>query len=142
MSSTVHPDGWPRPRGYSHGVVASGRILFIAGQVGWDARAPAPSFPESFGAQFDLALGNVLEVLSAAGGSPAALCRLTLYVTDKREYLAALGECGASWRRRVGPSYPAMTLVEVSGLLADDAKVELEATAVLAPGGHEPEEGR
>lgn len=128
----IHPPGWPPPKGYAHGVVASGRLLFIAGQVGCDPKALAPSFPPSFAAQFELALENLLEVLRVAGGEPDALCRLTLYVTDKREYLGALRECGVGWRRRVGLSYPAMTVVQVAALLPDEAKLELEATAVLA----------
>lgn len=131
----IHPPGWPPPKGYAHGVVASGRLLFIAGQVGGDPKATIPSFPPSFAAQFELALENLLEVLREAGGEPDALCRLTMYVTDKREYLGALHECGVSWRRRVGLSYPAMTVVQVAALLPDEAKLELEATAVLAPQG-------
>lgn len=133
MSSIVQPEGWAPPKGYSNGVLASGQLLFIAGQVGWDPRAPTPRFPPRFAEQFDLALANVLEVLDQAGGRPEELCRLTIYVTDKREYLAAREACGAAWRHRVGSVYPAMTLVEVRGLLADEAKVELEATAVLTP---------
>jgi len=111
--------------------VASGRLLFIAGQVGCDPKERAPSFPPTFGAQFDLALANLLEVLREAGGTPDHLCRLTMYVTDKHEYLATLGECGESWRRRVGREYPAMTVAQVVALVPDDAKLELEGTAVL-----------
>lgn len=132
-TTTIHPDGWARPPGYAHGVVARGTLLFIAGQVGSDPRAPTPSFPPSFAEQFDRALANVLEVLGSAGGRPEALCRLTLYVTDRRAYREARGAVGESWRRRVGSVYPAMTLVEVAGLLDDGAMLELEATAVLAP---------
>ena len=127
----VEPPGWARPRGYSNGIAAEGRFLFVAGQVGWDARSDTPRFPETFAEQFDLALANVLEVVAAAGGTPADLVRLTVYLTDKREYVAALRDVGASWRARVGREFPAMALVQVAGLLEDRAKVEIEATAVL-----------
>jgi enamine deaminase RidA (YjgF/YER057c/UK114 family) len=128
---TVQPLGWARPRGYSNGVAARGEVLFISGQVGWDPKRSKPSFPKTFAAQFDRALANVVEVLRAAGGTPAQLARMTLYVTHKREYVAALGKVGEAWRRHVGRHYPAMTLVEVKGLLEPAAKVEIEATAVL-----------
>jgi enamine deaminase RidA (YjgF/YER057c/UK114 family) len=105
--------------------------LFIAGQVGWDPSRSKPTFPRTFAAQFDRALANVVEVLRAAGGTPAHLTRMTLYVTNKREYVAALAQVGAAWRLRMGRHYPAMTLVEVKGLLERAAKVEIEATAVL-----------
>jgi enamine deaminase RidA (YjgF/YER057c/UK114 family) len=124
----VNPPSLGRPRGYSNGVVAEGRLLFVAGQIGWDAEG---RFAEGFVAQFDRALGNVVQVIRAAGGEPESLCRLTIYVTDKRAYLAAVKDIGESWRGHLGRHYPAMTLVEVKALLEDRALCELEATAVL-----------
>lgn len=127
----VLPDGWVRPRGYSNGVLGEGRLLFVAGQIGWNPRMPEPTFPEGFAEQFELALANVLEVVTAAGGTPESVARLTVYVTDKREYLASLTQVGEAWRRQMGKHYPAMALVEVQALVEDQAKVEMEATAVL-----------
>ncbi len=127
----VQPLGWPRPQGYAHAVVAAGRMVFIAGQVGWDPRSPSPKFPKGFAAQFDRALANVVDVLRESGGQPSDLARLTVYLVNKREYLASLKEVGAAWRRRVGRHFPALAVVEVSSLLHDSAKVEIEATAVL-----------
>jgi enamine deaminase RidA (YjgF/YER057c/UK114 family) len=127
----LNPPSLGRPRGYSNGVVAEGRLLFVAGQIGWDAEG---RFAEGFLAQFDRALGNVVEVIRAAGGAPESLCRLTVYVTDKHAYLTAVKEIGASWRKHLGRHFPAMTLVEVKALLEDRALCELEATACL-PGG-------
>jgi enamine deaminase RidA (YjgF/YER057c/UK114 family) len=127
----IQPKGWARPRGYSNGVVAQGRQLYIAGQVGWDPTKANPTFEVGFGAQFDRALANVMEVLREAGGAPEHLVRMTMYVTNKREYLDALAEVGGAWKKHVGSSYPAMSLVQVADLLEDKAKVEIEATAVL-----------
>jgi enamine deaminase RidA (YjgF/YER057c/UK114 family) len=131
MSTVILPEGWVRPRGYSNGIVATGKMLFIGGMVGWDPRSPEPKFPSGFAAQFDQALANVVEVLTAAGGTPDQLTRLTVYVTDKQAYLASLKECGASWRKHIGRHYPAMALVQVVALVEDQALVEIEATAVL-----------
>jgi len=127
----VQPRGWAAPRGYNNGIRAKGALLFIAGQVGWDPTQDRPRFEKSFAAQFDQALSNVVAVLRAGGGRPEHLARVTLYVSNKREYQAALKAVGASWRRWVGKVYPAMTLVEVKSLLEPGAKVEIEATAVL-----------
>lgn len=128
---TIQPTGWPRPRGYSNGVLAEGRTLFVAGQVGWDPRSTPPEFPASFAHQFAQALSNVLEVVREAGGRPEDVTRLTVYVTDKREYLASLAEVGEAWRSLMGKHYPTMALVQVVALVEDAAKVEIEATAVL-----------
>ena len=117
------------PRGYSHGVLATGRLLMIAGQIGWNVRAEIVS--DDFVEQFDQALSNVLTVVREAGGSAQSIARLTLYVTDKAEYLASAATLGARYRARMGKHYPAMTLVEVKSLLEERAKVEIEATAVL-----------
>jgi enamine deaminase RidA (YjgF/YER057c/UK114 family) len=127
----VQPLGWARPRGYANGIAATGRILFVAGQVGWDPTSRKPKFAKTFAAQFDQALANVVAVVREAGGRPEDLARLTIYVTKKAEYVAAAKAVGASWRRRVGRHYPAMALVEVKSLLEPSAKVEIEATAVL-----------
>lgn len=129
---SVQPFGWARPRGYSNGIVAEGsRLLFVAGQVGWDPTSATPRFPATFAEQFDQALANVVEVVRKAGGTPEQLARVTLYVVDKREYLEAIQDVGRAWKRHVGAHYPAMALVQVSALLEDEAKVEIEATAVL-----------
>ena len=127
----VQPLGWARHRGYSNGVVAKGRMVFVAGQIGWDPTSSKAKLGKTFAAQFDLALANAVAVVREAGGRPEHLARVTIYVSDKQEYLAALKQVGQSWRRRVGHHYPAMTLVEVSSLLEKGAKVEIEATAVL-----------
>jgi enamine deaminase RidA (YjgF/YER057c/UK114 family) len=106
-------------------------MVFISGQVGWDPRSMSPRFAKGFAGQFDRALANVVEVLREAGGRPTDLVRVTIYVLQKKEYLAALREVGEAWRRRVGRHFPAITLVQVAGLLERAARVEIEATAVL-----------
>ncbi|HVA29155.1 MAG TPA: RidA family protein [Candidatus Baltobacteraceae bacterium] len=125
----INPEGWPRPSGYSNGIVAQGRLLFIAGQVGWNERGEFAS--DEFVDQAEQAMRNVVAVLRAAGGGPEHLVRLTWYVTDKGEYIAASRALGAAYRDIFGGHYPAMTLVQVAGLLEVRAKVEIEATAVL-----------
>jgi enamine deaminase RidA (YjgF/YER057c/UK114 family) len=127
----INPESLGRPRGYSNGVVvpAGARLLFVAGQIAWDEsqRIVSADFVE----QFDRALGNVLAVVAEAGGGPESIARLVVYVTDKREYRARTREIGERWRARMNRHYPAMALVEVKALLEDEAKVEIEATAVL-----------
>jgi len=137
MSQSINPSGWPRPRGYSNGVLAHGRVLAIAGQIGWNERCElvGPGLLE----QAAQALRNVVAVLRAAGGSPADLIRMTWYVTDKAEYQAATADLGIAYRQIVGDVYPAMTLVQVAGLLEAGAVVEIEATAVLPGAGASPE---
>jgi enamine deaminase RidA (YjgF/YER057c/UK114 family) len=108
---------------------ASGRLLFVAGMAGWSANAPGE--PPGFVAQFGRALDQVLTVVRAAGGEPAHVARMTIYVTDLSEYRASLGALGEAWRERFGRHYPAMALLEVKGLVDHDARVEIEATAVL-----------
>jgi enamine deaminase RidA (YjgF/YER057c/UK114 family) len=127
--SPVNPASLAPPRGYSHGMKGSGEVLFVAGQIGWDGEGRMVS--ADFVAQFAQALDNVLAVVAAAGGTAASVARLVLYVTDKREYRSRQREVGEAWRRRMGKHFPAMALVEVRGLLEDDAKVELEAVALL-----------
>lgn len=127
----VQPLGWNKPSGFSNGVVAEGKLLFVAGQVGWDPRSAKKQFPKKFEEQFDQALANVCDVVREAGGTPEDIVRLTVYVTDKKEYLGALKEVGAAHRRRLGRYFPAMALLQVAALVEDDARVEIEATAVL-----------
>ncbi|MGH8737846.1 MAG: RidA family protein [Burkholderiales bacterium] len=126
----LQPPGWARPKGYSNGIaVRGGKLVFIAGQVGWSGDG---SWHEAgFGGQFRQALANLLAVLAEAGGKPEHLVRLTWYVIDKQEYLAALNEVGAAYRELIGRHYPAMTVVQVSGLVEDRARLEIEATAVV-----------
>jgi enamine deaminase RidA (YjgF/YER057c/UK114 family) len=124
------PEGWAPPIGYSNGIaVATGRIVFIAGQVGWDAAQKFQS--TAIAPQFEQALANVLAVLAAAGGRPEHICRITAYCCDKPAYLAARRELGATWRKLMGTHYPAMSMIFVSDLLDQPGKIELEATAVL-----------
>jgi len=126
----VNPPALARPSGYSHGIVAvEGEMLHVAGQVGWDGAARIVA--ERFGAQFDQALANVVEVVRAAGGEPGGITRMRIYVTDLDEYRAARKEIGEAYRRRMGRHYPAMTLVQVAGLLEEGAAVEIEADAVV-----------
>lgn len=129
MSKRIEPDGWPKPSGYANGVLAEGRFLAIAGQIGWNEKGELAG--DGLVEQARQALQNVVAVLRAAGGSPEHLVRLTWYVTHKEEYRAGLSELGAAYREVVGSHYPAMALVQVADLLEDGAKVEIEATAVL-----------
>jgi enamine deaminase RidA (YjgF/YER057c/UK114 family) len=125
----ILPPGWPRPKGYANGVVARGNMLFIAGMIGWDAQGRFES--DDFVAQARQALRNVAEVLREAGGKPENIVRMTWYVTDKREYLAAAQDVGKAFREIIGAYNAAMTAVEVRALIEDRAKVEIEVTAVL-----------
>jgi len=126
----LQPRGWEPPIGYSNGIAAPpGRIVFVAGQVGWDANQEFQS--EDFVRQFEQALANVLAVLAEAGGKPQHICRMTAYCCDKPAYLAARPQLGRIWRRLMGMHYPAMSMIFVSDLLDSPAKIELEATAVV-----------
>jgi enamine deaminase RidA (YjgF/YER057c/UK114 family) len=130
VNQVINPDTLAPPRGYSNGMLmAPGRTLFVAGQIGWDREGQFSS--DEFAEQFDVALANVMEVVRAAGGSAEHIGRLTIYVTDKRAYLAQAKGVGAAYRKHMGKHFPAMALVEVVALLEDRAKVEIEATAVL-----------
>ncbi len=128
---TINPKSLGRPRGYSNGLLTTpgARMLFVAGQIGWDENQRLVG--EDFVEQFDRALRNLLAVVHEAGGSPDGVARLVVYVTDKREYAARTSEIGERWRALMGRHFPTMTLVEVSALLEDGAKVEIEGIAVL-----------
>ena len=125
----LHPKDWAPTRGFSSGVAAEGRQIFVAGQIGWNARQEIVS--DDFVAQVEQALRNVVDILAEADARPEHLVRLTWYITDKREYLVRSSEVGQAYRRVIGRHFPAMTLVQVVALVEDRAKVEIEATAVV-----------
>jgi enamine deaminase RidA (YjgF/YER057c/UK114 family) len=126
----LQPAGWPRPKGYSNGIVAQGRQVFIAGQIGWDAQGRFPGGGGLAG-QVKQALSNITAVLEEAGGKPEHIVRLTWFVTSRDEYLAGLQEIGAAYRSVMGKHFPAMSVVQVVALMEPEAKVEIEATAVV-----------
>lgn len=131
---TLLPEGWAAPIGYANGIeVEAGRIVFVAGQVGWDAQQRFAS--EDIVPQFDQALVNILAVLALSGAGPQHICRMTAYCCDKPAYMAARRDLGAIWKRRMGNHYPAMSMIFVADLLDHPAKIELEATAVLPRSG-------
>ena len=130
MSETIQPDGWPRPSGYANAVSAAGRVIALAGQVGWNPRTTQFE-SDSLVAQAAQALRNVVAILEAAGAQPRHVVRLTWYVTDRLAYQNATRDIGAAYREMFGTHYPAMTLVIVAGLLEPRALVEIEATAVV-----------
>jgi enamine deaminase RidA (YjgF/YER057c/UK114 family) len=125
----LQPPEWPRAKGYANGVVARGTQVFIAGQIGWDAKQKFHD--ERLAPQVRTALANVVRVLAEAGGEPEHIVRLTWYVTSRQEYIDELPEIGSAYRAVMGRHYPAMSVVEVSALMEAEAKVEIEATAVL-----------
>lgn len=128
MLKDILPPGWPVPRGYSNGMLGQGRILCVGGQIGWNAEG---KFAQGFVAQCRQALANILAVVQAAGGGAEHIARLTWYVTDMAEYRASLAELGPAYRAVMGKHFPAMALVQVVALVEPEAKVEIEATAVL-----------
>jgi len=130
----LHPPGWAPPIGYANGIAAQGTVVFVAGQVGWDAAQKFQS--EEIAPQFEQALQNVLAVLAEAGGRAEHICRITAYCCDKSAYLAARPQLGRIWRSLMGKHFPAMSMIFVSDLLDAPGKIELEATAVI------PEEKR
>ena len=126
------PQGWDAPIGYANGIaVPAGKIVFVAGQVGWDERQKFHS--EEIAPQFEQALKNILAVLAEAGGRAEHICRITAYCCDKPAYLAARSQLGRIWRALMGKHYPCMSMIFVSDLLDAPGKIELEATAVLPP---------
>ena len=124
----LQPPGWPRPRGYANGIAAEGKLVFVAGQIGWD---PEQRFEVDLAGQVRRTLANVLAVLAEAGGAPEHIARMTWYVTDREAYLRELEPIGAAYRELMGRHFPAMAVVVVAGLVEAEAKVEIEATAVL-----------
>ena len=129
MMQILQPPSWARAKGFSNGIAASGKLVFIAGQVGWTGQGEWKA--RDFAGQFRQALQNILDVLKEARGGPEHIVRLTWYVIDKKEYLAALKDVGAAYRELMGRHYPTMAVVQVSGLVEDQARLEIEATAVV-----------
>jgi enamine deaminase RidA (YjgF/YER057c/UK114 family) len=126
---TLLPPGWPRPKGYSNGIAACGRMVFTAGVIGWDEqeRIVADTLP----GQLEQVLRNTLAILAEAGAGPEHIVRMTWYVTDRDEYVANLAEIGAAWRAIIGRHYPCMAVVAVSALVEPAARIEIETTAVV-----------
>ncbi|MBM3526028.1 MAG: RidA family protein [Alphaproteobacteria bacterium] len=128
----LQPPGWKKPRGYANGVAAEGRYVFVGGMIGWDGeeRFAGPDLVS----QVRQALHNVVAVLAEGGARPEHIVRMTWYVLDKREYVGAYKEIGAAYREIIGRHFPAMTAIQVAGLVEDQARVEIEVTAVVPPG--------
>ena len=125
----LQPAGWALPKGYSNGIAARGRTVVIGGQIGWDRECRFHT--SDFAGQARQALQNIVEILAEAGGKPEHIIRMTWYVLDKREYLAAYPQLGRAYREVIGRNFPAMTAVQVAGLMEDAARVEIEATAAI-----------
>ena len=125
----LQPAGWAAPKGYSNGIAARGRTVVIGGQIGWDGQCRFHT--GDFAGQARQALQNIVDVLAEAGGKPEHIVRMTWYVLDKREYLAAYPQLGRAYREVIGRNFPAMTAVQVAGLMEDAARVEIEATAII-----------
>ncbi len=126
---SLTPPGWPRGKGYSHGVVAEGRMVFVSGQVGWDENEKFAG--SEFADQFRQALLNTKAILAEGSAGPQHVVRMTWFVVDKQEYLSCLKEVGAAYREVMGKNFPAMAVVEVKGLVEDGARLEIETTAVI-----------
>lgn len=129
MMEFLQPEGWVRPRGYSNGIAARGRNVCVSGMIGWDAQGQFHT--DDFAGQTRQALQNIVEVLAEAGAKPEHIVRMTWYITDKKEYIAAYKEIGAAYRELIGKHYPTMTAVQVTALIEDRAKVEIEVTAIV-----------
>jgi enamine deaminase RidA (YjgF/YER057c/UK114 family) len=129
MMEILQPPGWARPRGYSNGVAASGRTVCVSGMIGWDAHGVFHT--DDFAGQVRQALENIVAVLAEADARPEHIVRMTWYVIDRKEYVAAYPEVGAAYRAVIGAHYPAMTAVQVAGLVEDRARVEIEVTAIV-----------
>ena len=125
----LQPPSWAKAKGFSNGIAANGRLVFIAGQIGWTGQGKWEA--TDFGSQFKQTIKNILDVLAEAGGKPEHIVRLTWYVIDKQEYLSSLKEVGAAYRELMGRHYPTMAVVQVSGLVEGEARLEIEATAVI-----------
>jgi enamine deaminase RidA (YjgF/YER057c/UK114 family) len=133
MRTILNPAGWPRPKGYANGIAASGRFVFTAGVLGWNQHEEFES--EDFGAQFRQALLNTYAILAEGGAKPDDIVRITCYVTDREEYIAARPKIGAAWREIFGMVFPCMAVVEIAALIEEGAKVEMETTAVVPEAG-------
>jgi len=125
----LQPAGWPRPKGYANGIEAEGRMVFVAGQIGWDETGRFQA--KDFAGQFRQALRNTLAVLKEAQAGPEHIVRMTWFITSREDYAAAAAEMGAAWRELIGRNYPTMAVIIVSGLIEPEAKVEIETTAVV-----------
>jgi enamine deaminase RidA (YjgF/YER057c/UK114 family) len=125
----LQPAGWAKPRGFSNGISASGNLVFVAGQIGWTGECKWEA--KDFAGQFRQTLKNTIEVLAEAGAKPEHIVRMTWYILDKKEYLGAIKEVGAAYRELIGRHYPAMAVVQVGALIEDEAKLEIETTAVV-----------
>ncbi len=132
MMQALQPPGWARPKGFSNGIACTGKLVFIAGQIGWTGQGEWRD--KSFAGQFRQALQNIVDILKEAKGRPEHIVRLTWYVLDKQEYLAALKDVGAAYREIMGKHYPTMAVVQVAGLIEPEARLEIEATAVIPEG--------
>jgi enamine deaminase RidA (YjgF/YER057c/UK114 family) len=125
----LQPAGWAKPRGYANGIVATGRTVCVSGMIGWDAQGQFHT--DDFAGQTRQALQNIVEVLAEAGAKPEHIVRMTWYVIDKKEYVAAYKEIGVAYRELIGKHFPTMTAVQVAGLIEDRARVEIEVTAIV-----------
>jgi len=125
----LQPAGWPKAKGYSNGIVASGKTIYVGGMVGWNVNEEFET--DDFAAQFRQVLMNIVAVLNEAGAKPEHIVRMTWFIGDKKEYNASLKEMGAAYRNIIGRHYPAMAVLQVSGFIEDGAKLEIEATAVI-----------
>jgi enamine deaminase RidA (YjgF/YER057c/UK114 family) len=129
MRETLQPPGWPRPKGYANGIAVTGRLVFTAGVIGWNAREEFEA--DDLAGQFRQALLNTRAILAEGGAAPEHIVRMTCYVTSKRDYVDAREAIGAAWREVLGKVFPCMAVVEVAGLVEDQARVEIETTAVV-----------
>ena len=125
----LQPEGWPRPRGYSNGIEAEGRMVFVAGQIGWDETEKFRA--GDFGGQFRQALANTLAVLKEASAGPEHVVRMTWFITSREEYMSSLPALGAAWKELMGRNYPTMAVIIVAGLIEPEARIEIETTAVV-----------
>lgn len=125
----LQPSGWKRPKGYANGICAKGRMVFVSGVIGWDGQGTLVS--ADFAGQVRQALQNIVAILAEGGAKPEHIVRMNWFVRDRNEYVGSFEEIGTIYREIIGPHYPAMTAVEVSGLLEEGARVEIEATAVI-----------
>jgi len=129
MMQILQPPEWARPKGFSNGIACTGKLVFIAGQVGWTGDGKWEA--RDFAGQFRQTLKNIIEILKEANAKPEHIVRLTWYVLDKKEYIDSLGQVGLAYRELMGRHYPTMAVVQVSGLIEDQARLEIEATAVI-----------